>query len=157
MNTLVLSILLVLEPGGAAGHRPAAPPPPTIDWPDFFETVSNQGVVFSDRLKAMEGTRVRIRGYSVAEPPKAGALLLTRIPFAESDPNAPGEELDVPFDTVGVVWRTGIALPAVPARPTIEGTLRLGNRTLGDQIVVLTLEDAVPVYPKAAAKSSKPR
>jgi hypothetical protein len=73
-----------------------------------------------------------------------GGLLLTKSSF--SDPHAV-DETDVPFDAVGILWRTGIALPPVPARPTIEGTLRLGNRTLGEQVVVLTLEDAVPVYP----------
>lgn len=145
MTNLLLSILLVLGPGGAAG-RPA-PAPPTIDWPEFFASVSTtQGVVFSNRLKALEGERVRLRGYSVTKPPIPGALLLTRIPYAESDPHQDGDELDLPYDAVGVVWRKAIAVPPVPRYPTVEGVLRLGNRTLGRQIVVVILEDAVPVY-----------
>jgi hypothetical protein len=157
MATLVFSLLLILEPGGASS-RPAPSPVPTIDWPDFFASVSIQGVVFSDRVKALEGHRVRLRGYSVTQPSLPGAVFLTRIPFVESDPHGPGSELDVPFDAVGVVWRSTLTLPPVPKHPTVEGTLRLGNRTLGDSIVVLTLEDAVPVYPKSSAKEDpKPR
>lgn len=155
--TVVLSLLLILEPG--ASRRPApALPPPEISWASFFASVTTQGVIFSEQLKALEGQRVRLRGFSVVNPPLPGGLVLTRIPFVESDPHGPGAELDLPFDAVGVVWRETIALPPVPRRPTVEGTLRLGNRSLGGQIVVMTLEDAVPVFaPKSASGSSKSR
>ena len=143
MTPLVLSFVMILGPGAAG--RPASSSPPTIDWPEFFASVSTQGVVFSDRLKSLDGKRVRLRGYSVTHPPVRGGLLLTRIPFVESDPHEEGSELDLPFDAVGVVWREGIALPPVPARPTIEGVLALGNRDLSGQIVALALVDAVPV------------
>ncbi len=147
MTNLVLSLVLILEPGAAG--RPASLSPATIDWPDFFASVSTQGVVFSDRLKALDGKRVRLRGFSVTHPPVPGGLLLTRIPFVESDPHEEGSELDLPFDAVGVLWRKGIALPPVPGRPTIEGTLKLGNRDLGGQIVALAVVDAVPAVPRA--------
>ncbi len=151
--TLVLSLLLSLQPG--ATRRPtSSPPPPTIDWPDFFASVTTQGVIFSERMKALEGKRVRLRGFSVKQPPVPEGLLLTRIPFVESDPHGPGAELDVPFDAVGVVWRKGTTIPPVPASPTVEGTLRLGNRTVGGQIVALALDDAVPVLPERAKKDS---
>ena len=86
---------------------------------------------------------MRVRGYSISAPRIPGALLLAREPFAASD----AEETEIPFDAVAAVWREGIDLPPVPARPTIEGTLRLGNREIGGQIVSITLEDASPVYP----------
>lgn len=38
-------------------------------------------------------------------------------------------------------------MAAVPKRPTLEGTLRLGSRRLGDESVILVLEDAVPWLP----------
>ena len=97
----------------------------------------------------------RIRVVRVAPVPRG--LLLTRAPFAESDPYEPDTELDLPYDTVGVVWRRGIALPPVPSRPTVEGTLRLGNRTLSGQVVTILLEDAVPVVPARAGAGGKRR
>ena len=48
----------------------------------------------------------------------------------------------------------GLRLPPVPQRPTIEGTLRLGNRKLEDENVIILVEDAVPVLPAGTAKSS---
>lgn len=137
--------MLILEPG--AEGRPVSPAPATIDWPDFFASVSAQGVVFSDRLKGLEGRRVRLRGFSVARSPAQRGLLLTRIPYVESDPHGEGSELDLPYDVVGVVWRTSIGLPPVPGRPTVDGTLRLGNQEVGGQIVALALVDAVPSPP----------
>lgn len=157
MTSLVLSILLFLEPGASAGRRPVPSPPPTIDWPDFFASVTNQGVVFSEHLKTLEGQRVRLRGFRVTNPPVTGGLVVTRIRFVESDPHGPGAELDLPYDAVGVIWRRGLALPKVPARPTIEGTLRLGNRTFSGQVVTILLEDAVPVLPARARAGDESR
>jgi hypothetical protein len=149
MTTLVLSLLLILEPGAAGRPASSSPSaaPPTIDWPEFFASVGTRGLVFSDRLKALEGQRVRLRGCSVLRPEWSEGLLLTRFPFAESDPNDPEDVLDIPCDAVGVVWRRGIAVPSVPERPTVEGTLRLGNRTVSSQRVAILLEDATPAVP----------
>jgi hypothetical protein len=150
--TVVFSMLLILEPGAAG--RPALTPasgPPTIDWPDFFASVTSRGLVYSDRLQQLEGKRVRIRGFSVVREGAEGGVLLTRIPYVESDPHGPDAEFDIPYDAVGVVWRKGVRLPRVPERPTIEGTLQLGNRTVGTQRVAVLLVDAVPVF------SAKPR
>jgi hypothetical protein len=65
---------------------------------------------------------------------------LSKDPY--SDPHDV-DETDV--DVVGVVWRKGLPLPPVPGRPTVEGTLRPGNRELGEQMVAIPLENAVPV------------
>ena len=105
---------------------------------------------YGDRLKALDGKRVRLRGYSVRFPEVPGGLLLTREAF--SDPHAV-EETDVPFDAVGVLWRPGLALPPVPDRPTIQGVLRLGNREVGETIVAIAIEDAEPVVPPRATSS----
>lgn len=119
---------------------------PTITWAQFFDRVTAQGITYTEELNALEGKRVRIRGYAVAHPRPAGKLFLTR--FEHNDPHGV-EEHDLPFDAVVAVWRKGIEVPPIPLRPTVEGTLRLGNNRLGaDQVVTVTLEDATPVVPK---------
>lgn len=148
MTTVVFSMLLVLEPGAAGRPAPAASAvsSPTIDWPDFFASVSARGIVYSDRLEALEGKRVRLRGFSVVREDWKRIILVTRFPYVESDPHDSEAELDIPFDAVGIVWRNGVAVPKVPECPTVEGTLLLGNRVVGSQTVAIVLEDAVPVF-----------
>jgi len=46
-----------------------------------------------------------------------------------------------------VRWRSGLEIPRVPHRPTVEGTLRLENAAVGPQRVALLLEDAAPIVP----------
>lgn len=149
MATIVLTLLFTLEPGasGRPASRTSSPAPPTIEWSQFFASVSTQGLVYSDRLKALEGRRVRLRGYSVVRADLPGGLLLTHQRFVESDPHSDEDELDIPYDAVGVLWRSGLAIPPVPSRPTVEGTLRLGNQRVGAETVAITLHDAVPVLP----------
>ena len=127
----------------AAGARRALPAAERIDWPDFFAEVSIRGVQYSEKLRSLEGKRVRLRGFSIPVPAVPGGLLLGREPFAASD----AEETEVPYDVVGVLWRESLVIPPPPVRPTVEGNLRLGNRLLGEQSVTVTLEDAVPVFP----------
>lgn len=122
---------------------------PVIGWPQFFAKVSAQGLTYSQTLRHLEGHRVRLRGYSVAWPEIEHGVLLTSTPYG--DPHEV-EETDVPFDAVAVVWRSGLALPPTPRRPTVEGTLRLGNRNAGPVIVAITLEDAVPAPPPDGAE-----
>lgn len=150
MRTIFLFLLLATSPTPPATRTGA---PPTIDWPDFFARVLVQGVEYSDRIKDLEGRRVRLRGYSIRTPEIAGALLLSREMFAASD----AEETEIPFDAVGVIWKRGISLPPIPTRPTVEGTLRLGSRELGSQVVPIALEDAVPVYASRSGKSGARR
>jgi hypothetical protein len=148
MATVMLSLLLILEPGAAGRPAPLPPGPPLIDWPDFFASVTARGVVYSERLETLSGKRVRLRGYSVVREDWNGAILLTRQRYVESDPHGSDAEFDVPFDAAGVVWRRGLTIPRVPEQPTVEGTLVLGNRSVGSQKVVVLLEDAVPVFPR---------
>jgi hypothetical protein len=97
----------------------------------------------------LDGHRVRLRGYAVANPPIEGGILLARWEY--TDPHEV-DETDIPFDAVAVVWRKSINVPLVPRRPTVEGTPRLGNRDVGPVIVSITLEDATPVLPNATSR-----
>jgi hypothetical protein len=70
-----------------------------------------------------------------------GGLYLTRNPEAKLHPD---DEDTLPWDAVGVLWKRGVRIGRVPLRPSIEGTLRVGNRQVGTETVILVLEDAIP-------------
>jgi hypothetical protein len=143
--TILFSLILLVEPG--AGGRPAAAGAPvSIDWRDFFASAGPRGVVFSERMKALEGRRVRVRGFPLRRENWIGGLFLTQLSYVESDPHGADAEVDLPFDAVGVVWKkVGRAEEKLPQadRVTVEGVLRLGNRRLGEQVVIVSLDDAV--------------
>jgi len=42
---------------------------PTLTWADFFEKASSSGLTYSARLHALDGKRVRVRGYAILNPP----------------------------------------------------------------------------------------
>ena len=161
-KTLLASLLLAplsfaTARGLAAQHdhvpptAPPAPPPvsssadvPLLDWDGFFSSVSTSGAQFKSEVRALEGKRVRLRGYAVVQPVPPGGLFLTRLPHERLHPD---DAESLPWDAVGLLWRKGVSLAAVPKRPTFEGTLRLGTRSLGEESVILVLEDAVPWLP----------
>jgi hypothetical protein len=144
----IAALLLVLSQAAV----PADAGIPTIDWPAFFSRVANQGLEYSESMRALEGKRVRLRGYAILDLDVPGGLLLSHDPGAELHDAG---EVELPYDAVGVQWRKGLSIPSVPKRPTIEGTLRLGNHVLGGQTVAILIEDATPVYP--ARPQQKPR
>jgi hypothetical protein len=115
--------------------------PPRIDWPRFFSKIGATGVVYSDELKKLDGKQVILRGYAASLPAFDGGVFLNR--FQHDDPHDVAES-DLPFDAVAVVWDSTIEVGRVPIRPTIVGTLRLGNRTFGDNAVTITIESARP-------------
>jgi hypothetical protein len=154
---LLAALLLAAAPGLAAQHdhvRPTAapvPPPvsssadvPLLDWDGLFSTVGVTGAEFRPEVRALEGKRVRLRGHSVVQPVPPDGLFLTRLPHERLHPD---DAESLPWDAIGLLWRKGASLAAVPKRPTLEGTLRLGTRRLGDESVILVLEDAVPWLP----------
>lgn len=121
-----------------AGGPPA--PPPAVSWEELFAASSPTAIEFSARAKQVEGTRVRLRGYRLASPKLAGGVFLTRVP----DVVVEHDRADLPWDAVAVVWDPALEIPEVPSRPTVEGTLRLGNRDAGGHRVILALENARP-------------
>lgn len=161
LPSLHLAVLLLATASGPAAqhaghvHPAAAPVPPrvsssaevpSLDWDGLFSTVSASGAEFRPEVKALEGKRVRLRGYAVVEPVPPGGLFLTRLPHERLHPD---DAESLPWDAVGMQWRKGLSMAAVPKRPTLEGTLRLGTRRLGDESVILVLEDAIPWVPPA--------
>ena len=148
--TFLLSLLLLASPP-SAGSQPT-PEVPVVDWATLFSRVSTTGAEFAPSVRALDGKRVRIRGYALREPLPAGGLFLTRTPEGRLHPD---DEETLPWDAVVVLWKAGIDLPAVPSRPTVEGTLRLGRRRVGSETVILALEEAVPVLPAAEPVPSR--
>ena len=124
---------------------------PHIGWDDFFAKVESTGATYSDRLKDLDGRRVVLRGNAVMEPMPAGGLYLTRNPESKLHPD---DEDTLPWDSVGVIWRKNVRVARVPSRPSIEGTLRVGNRQVGTETVILVLEDAIPHVEKGATASA---
>lgn len=112
-----------------------------ISWSELFSSATPHGIEYSEKLRQLAGTRVVLRGYSVTNPPIEGGILLTHFPYAEAHEI---EETDVPYDAVAVLWRKDVALPPIPRRPTVEGTLRLGTRIHSGQSTAITLEDCMP-------------
>lgn len=127
---------------------------PHLAWNDFFAKVESTGATYSDRLKELDGKRVVLRGNAVQEPKPAGGLYLTRHPETRLHPD---DEDTLPWDAVGVVWRKSVRVTGVPSRPSIEGTLRVGNRQVGTETVILVLEDAIPRLERTATASRRPR
>jgi hypothetical protein len=144
----VLAATLLLSPASVEAQAPSTT---TIEWSGLFSSVSVKGAEYSPAVKALQGKRVRLRGWAVVEPVPPGGLFLTRVP---SERLHPDDEETLPWESAIVVWKEGIAVPPVPARPTVEGTLRLGNRRVGAENVILTLEDAVPVVAPGAPSSA---
>jgi hypothetical protein len=142
MTRLAATLLAftLLSSRGAGASAPA-PPASRVEWREFFSKVTTEGAEFSEKLRSLEGKRVLLRGYAIFEPRPDGGLYLTRFPEGKLHPD---DEETLPWDAVGVVWRKGIHLPKIPPYPTVEGTLRLGNRQLGTETVILLLEDALP-------------
>ncbi len=123
---------------------------PHLTWADFFAKVETTGATYSDRLKELDGQRVVLKGNAVQDPKPEVGIYLTRNPEARLHPD---DEDTLPWDSFGVVWRKGLKVAAVPSRPSIEGTLHVGNRQVGTETVILVLEDAVPHLEKARSAS----
>lgn len=81
-------------------------------------------------MKALEGKRVSFQGYAVIQPVPDGGRFLTRRPHERLHPD---DAESLPWDAIGLLRRRGLSMPAVPKRPTVEGTPRLGSRSLGER------------------------
>ena len=156
VRAVARALLFVLASLPAAAQT-AAGALPHLTWNDFFAKVESTGATFSERMRALDGARVVLRGYAVADPKPEGGLYLTHYPEGRLHPD---DEDTLPWDSIGVVWKKGTKLSTIPKQPSIEGTLRLGNRDLGTETVILVLEDAVPHVDKAtktaAATAARP-
>ena len=102
---------------------------------DFFvRPVGTHGLELTDKLRQLDGRRVRILGYMVhQEEPPPGRLLLAPVP-AQIHEHDNGLADDLPASTLFVSVPTSPAatVPHVPGLMLLTGTLNVGGRTEPD-------------------------
>lgn len=173
------------------GKVPVLPPRPPapegvidISFEDFYKMpIGPRGMEFTDKIKALDGKRVRLAGFQVAEmvgvcnaEPDAGSparkaramfeasvpgrVMLTPMPDSVNF-NHYGLCEDLPpqvaFVTVPELF--GQAVPQHPGPLLVTGTLSLGNKSEPDgrvSSVRITLDPAVTANPSSTAFSAKP-
>lgn len=154
---LVAGLLCLATPGRAAHELPALPKGVTeLKFSEFFMTpIGPRGLELTDKLKALDGKRVRILGYMVRqEHAVPGMFLLTPLPVQLHDHDS-GLADDLPATTLHVLvpQRRDEHLPYTPQLMLLTGALALGPREEPDSrisIARLTLDP-----PRRNAKSLK--
>lgn len=105
----------------------------------FRMPVGRAGLEPSARLRALQGQRVRITGYMVAqEDGSVGRFFLTPVPLRMSE-HADGDADDLPPNTVLVLMppaERALALPHTAGLLQLTGTLEWGRQVLDDGRVV---------------------
>jgi len=127
-----LLLVLALPISAAWGQAPApsVDPATEIRFDELFKPIGPGGLEYSDRLRSLEGIRVRLRGYMVArEAAPPGTFLLAPLPVQLHETEY-GLADDLPPATVLVeapAW-SGWAVPHRSGLLTVTGILQLGNR-----------------------------
>ncbi len=116
------------------------PPAPDLRFRDMFRMpIGPAGLEPSDTLRALQGQRVRITGYMVAqENQPVGKFFLTPVPLRMSE-HADGDADDLTPNTVVVFMPTAeetLPLPHTSGLLQLTGTLQYGRHTLDDGRVV---------------------
>lgn len=126
-KSLLLSLLLLCLAGCVT-----APPAPELRFSDFFvRPAGPRGLEPTEKLLALQGRRVRVRGYVVAEEePFPGVFMLAPLPVTVAE-RADGPADDLPAATLFVHLPDAHRAESVtPAREPVElsGILDLGAR-----------------------------
>ena len=96
--------------------------------------VGQRGLEVTEKLRGLDGKRVRILGYMVhQEEPPSGRLLLTPMPaqIHEHD-NGLADDLPVSMVYVSVPTMRNEPVPYAPGMMLLTGTLSVGNRAEPD-------------------------
>ena len=170
MKQPLISALLVLSLSGATAwsqtastsSKPVAPapaarklplcPPGVVDlpWNVFFKTpVGPLGLQLTDRIKELNGKKVRLLGYMVRrEAPTPGILFLTPVPTSIEEDEAGFSDLPPQVVRVSVPSAKTQIIPYTGRPLLLTGTLTIGNHeeskeTAGGAVFLfhLTLEE----------------
>lgn len=148
-------------------RREAAAIPPAPDgvtdlkFGELFKPVGPRGLEHSDKLRSLNGKRVRLLGYMVKQSrPMPWTFLLSPVPVTLHETEY-GFAEDMP-STVVHVFTPRNATPIVPFTPglmLLTGTLSVGNKEEPDgrvSTVRLTLDPPTPEQRAAMKQSSRP-
>jgi hypothetical protein len=115
---------------------------PELSFKDFFGPIGPGGLEYSAKIKALNGQRVRVRGFLVQQTERSPALFLFAGTPVKVDTRADCNETDTPPAMIHVfVPGTTKALPWVPGQHFISGVLELGARhEADDRISVARLQ-----------------
>ena len=144
---LTLAVFAQVQPVGAAPadarppnssvkqSAPSLPPPPAgvtdLKFSEFFVSpIGARGLTFTDKLRRLEGNRVRVLGYMVRQGKSSpGTFLLAPIPV-QLDEDHYGLADDLPAATlyVSVAGHQEQMISYTPRPMLLTGILSLGNR-----------------------------
>ncbi len=142
--------------------RPLPPPPPgvaALAWEEFFvRPVGAYGLQLTDKLKSLNGKRVRLVGYMVGrDAPQTGAFILAGRPYRieDNEDGLSGLPANVVRVTVPGSEKTIIPFTARPL--LLTGVLSVGNREEKDGSVWLArlVLDPSPKPQTTTAKSAR--
>jgi len=119
---------------------------PELSFNEFFGPIGPEGLEYSDKIRALAGRRVRVRGFIVQQTERApGLFLLTGWPV-KVDTRADCNETDTPPAMIHVlVPGAEKILPYMPGPRVLSGMLELGPRTEADgriSVARLTLDES---------------
>ena len=100
----------------------------------FVSPIGDRGLTFTDKLRSLDGRRVRILGYMARqEQPMAGMLLLASVPVQLNEKHY-GLADDLPPATlyVSVPSHRDQVVRHTPGLMLLTGTLSIGNREEAD-------------------------
>jgi hypothetical protein len=131
-----------------------------LKFSEFFASpVGPRGLELTDKLKALDGERVRILGYMVAQDKTVpGSFLLTPVPVQLHDHDSALAD-DLPATTVHVTVAGERAIGYTPQLLLLTGTLTVGNKPGLDgriSLVQLTLGPQQR-FPRGTAKRVESR
>lgn len=119
----------------SASHQAAALPPTPpgvtdLKFSELFKPIGPRGLEYSDKLRALDGKKVRLLGYMVRQTePVPWTFLLSPVPVTLHEKEY-GLAEDMPATIVHVTTQRN-ATPLVPFTPgllLLTGTLSIGNR-----------------------------
>lgn len=121
----------------AAAFQPETPAEilslPELDFGDFFGPIGPGGMEYSEKIRALAGRRIRVRGYMVQQSERVPALFLLAARPVKVDTRADCNETDTPPALIHVlVPGAAKALPFVPGAHVLSGRLEIGARTEND-------------------------
>ena len=119
---------------------------PELSFADFFGPVGSRGLEYSEKIRALAGQRVRVRGFMVQQSERAPGLFLFAGWPVKVDTRADCNETDTPPAMIHVLVSGSMkTLPFVPGPHVLSGVLEIGARHEADDrisVARITLDES---------------